>query len=600
MPAADCASTIQILPPDVVSRIAAGEVIERPAAVVKELIENSLDAHATHIVIEVKAGGLSLIRVADDGDGMRREDLPLAFGRHATSKLRTDRDLISVMTMGFRGEALPSIASISKIEVTTSTRREPVGARMVLTGGARQAFTEAAPVQGTRIDVSDLFFNQPVRKKFLKSPATEFSHISRAVQQAALAWPSVHFRLSHNDQEIANYPGVSSDRDRILQIYRPTFVDRTVDVRGRIAGCAVRGVAIDPVHARGSRTPQEIFVNRRPIRSAAVFHAVMEGYGSRLAKGRCPTFVLFLDIDPDRIDVNVHPAKREIRFAEAEPVHQLVRHALRHTFGGPERSLALERPNVHGIEQSQFDARETGVGPTGVEVPFGADRTPAVSQTSRSIEDTQLSAFAGEAVASYAERPAYNVVPFGQILDRYLVAQVGPELQVIDQHTAHERVLFERLWRQWRSRALASQTLLIPQPVELTGAQCALLQRHRGDLESLGLVIEPFGATAVAVTAVPVEAGRIDAASLLPDLLDDLLRDSRTPSLEDRLRPVLASLACHSAVRAGRALALPEIKQLIEDWIQEGLATTCPHGRRTVFRLATDELDKLFGRAGWS
>ena len=597
MPAADCAATIQILPPDVVSRIAAGEVIERPAAVVKELIENSLDAHATHIAIEVKHGGLSLIRVADDGEGMRRDDLPLAFERHATSKLKTDRDLMSVMTMGFRGEALPSIASVSKIDVTSSTDRDQIGSRLVLTGGARQALTDGPPVRGTRIDVSDLFYNQPARKKFLKSPATEFAHIGRTVQQAALAWPSVHFRLSHNDQEIINYPGVSSDRDRILQVYRPAFADRTVEVRARIGSCAVRGVAIDPVHARAAKIPQELFVNRRPVRSAAVFHAIAEAYGSQLAKGCCPTFILFLDIDPDRIDVNVHPAKREIRFSDAEPVHQLVRHALRHAFGGPERSMALDRPNAEAMKPSQFDATETKVRPAGVE---GPDRRPTASYASGPIEERQLSAFAGEAIASYGDRSRYNVVPLGQILTRYLVAQVGPELQVIDQHTAHERVLFERLWRQWRSRQTASQPLLIPQPVELSAAQCALLQRHLGDLESLGLVIEPFGGTAVTVTAVPVGTGEIDAASLLPDLLDDLLQESRAPSLEDRLRPILASLACHSAVRAGRALALPEIKQLIEDWIQEGLVTTCPHGRRTAFRLSTEELDKLFGRAGWS
>ena len=600
MPAASCAAAIQILPFDVVSRIAAGEVIERPAAVVKELIENSLDAGARHISIDVKDGGLSLIRVTDDGEGIRRVELPLAFERHATSKLRTDRDLASVTTMGFRGEALPSIAAVSKIEVASSTGQDTVGARLVLTGGLQQALEDAPPVRGTRIDVSELFYNQPARKKFLKSPTTEFSHISHAVQQAALAWPSVHFRFTHNGQEVLNCPAVASDRDRILQIYRPAFLDRTIEVLGRVAGCAIRGVAVDPVHARASKIPQELFVNRRPVKNATIFHAITEGYGSRLAKGCCPTFVLFLDIDPDRIDVNVHPAKREIRFSETEPVHQLVRHALRHAFSMPEGSMPPVQPdrNRRTEERSQDSVVagvRDGVGATRADGVHG----PPGAVASGPVEDPQLT-FAGEAPVPYGKSHRPEVIPLGQILGRYLLAQVGSELTVIDQHTAHERVLFERLWRRWRSRQIASQPLLIPEPVEVPAASCALLQRHLGDLETLGLTIEPFGTTTVVIRAVPAEMGQVDAASLLQDLLDDLLQGDRAPSLEDRLRPVLASLACHSAVRAGRAVALPEIQQLVEDWIEEGLVTTCPHGRRTAFRLSTDELDKLFGRVGWS
>lgn len=608
MPAASCAATIRVLPGEVVSRIAAGEVIERPAAVVKELIENSLDAGSGHITIDVKDGGATLIRVTDDGEGIRRADLPLAFERHATSKLKSDDDLVSIRTMGFRGEALPSIASVSKVHVTTATRQESVGAHLALVGGVQQAMTDAPPVPGTKIEVADLFYNQPARKKFLKSTTTEFSHISTVVQQAALAWPAVHFRLTHNGHEILNYPAVASDRDRILQVYRPAFLDKSIDLQGRMAGCAISGVIIDPVHARSSRIPQDLFVNRRPIRNAAVFHAVTDGYGSFLPKGHHPTFVLFLDVDPSRIDVNVHPAKREIRFADQETIHQFVRHAVRHAFSGPERTLLLgaERSDrAHAT--ASFEAMPAGIAGRGARpLPEAGtlDREPGAgpkdAKPGGERGEGTPSLFVREAAASYGGASAPAVVPFGQIQQTYLVARVGQELQVVDQHTAHERVLFQRLWRKWQQRDIATQSLLIPEPIELTAAQHVLLQPHLGELEQLGLVIEPFGATAVVLRAVPAGLGRFDGALLVQDLLEDLTQWDSTSSLEARVQPLLASLACQSAVQAGRSMALPEIEQLIRDWVDEGLIMTCPHGRRTAFRLSADELDKLFGRVGWT
>ncbi len=610
MPAASCTAKIHVLPDDVVSRIAAGEVVERPAAVVKELLENSLDAGSLHITIDVKDGGLTLIRVTDDGEGISRVDLPRAFERHATSKLRSDRDLALVMTMGFRGEALPSIASVSHVLATTSTRQDTVGAQLTLVAGAGSVILDAPAVPGTRIEVSNLFFNQPARKKFLKTTTTEFSHISHVVQLAGLAWPSVHFRLTHNGQEILNYPAVASDRDRILQVYRPAFLDRTIEVRGRTAGLSIRGVMVDPLHARSSKMPQELFVNRRPVRNATVFHAVMEGYGSFLPKGSHPTFVLFLDIEPDRLDVNVHPAKKEVRFAETESLHQLVRQSVCHALGGSERKAVVgltptgllqmasgfaataerQTPSFHGSDlNASISSRMQDSG------MYANDATPL----SGIIEGSQL-AFAHETATAYQRAENPHIVPFGQIRRTYLVAQVGEELQVIDQHTAHERVLFQRLWRGWQSRDIPSQPLLIPEPIELSAIQSTLLFKRCDDLEKLGLLIEPFGATAVAIRGVPVGLGKVDATALVQDLLDDVTEWERAPSLDMQVQPVLASLACHGAVRAGRTMALPEIQQLIQDWVQEGLIMTCPHGRRTAFRLSTDELAKLFGRVGWT
>lgn len=610
MPAASCPAKIHVLTGDVVSRIAAGEVIERPAAVVKELVENSLDAGGLHVTIDVKNGGLALIRVADDGEGISRSDLPLAFERHATSKLRSDRDLVSVTTMGFRGEALPSIASVSHVLVTTATRQDTVGSQFTLIAGAGGAIVDASPVPGTRIDVSNLFFNQPARKKFLKSIATEFSHISHVVQLAALAWPSVHFRLTHDDREIFNYPAVTADRDRILQVFRQGFLDRTIEVRGRTAGLSIRGVLVDPVHARSTKTPQELFVNRRPVRNAAVFHAVMDGYGSFLPKGSHPTFVLFLDIEPDRLDVNVHPTKREVRFAETETLHQLVRQSVRHALSGSERKIVLglsqvglqqtvtEFSSTAGHQAASFADFRTSASISDQREAFPMDASGAAS-LSGIIEGGQLT-FAQEATAAYRQEKKFGIVPLGQILRTYLVAQVGEELQVIDQHTAHERVLFQRLWRGWQSRNIPSQPLLIPEPIELPAAKVTLLLEHADQLEKLGLLIERFGAMAVAIRGVPVGLGKVDAAALVQDLLDDLTEWNSVSSLDTKVQPVLASLACHGAVRAGRAMAHPEIQQLIHDWVEEGLIMTCPHGRRTAFRLSTDELAKLFGRVGWA
>ncbi|NOT23750.1 MAG: DNA mismatch repair endonuclease MutL [Nitrospiraceae bacterium] len=598
MPAASCSAKIHILPGDVVSRIAAGEVVERPAAVVKELLDNSLDAGGLHITIDVKDGGTTLIRVTDDGEGISRADLPLAFERHATSKLRSDRDLASVITMGFRGEALPSIASVSHVSVTTATRLDMMGSQLTLIAGAGGSIVDAPAAPGTRIDVSNLFFNQPARKKFLKSATTEFSHISHVVQLAGLAWPSVHFRLTHNSQEILNYPAVTTDRDRILQVYRQTFLDRTIEMRGRAGGLSIRGVMIDPVHARSSRTPQELFVNRRPVRNATVFHAVMDGYGSFLAKGHHPTFVLFLDIEPDRLDVNVHPTKKEVRFADTEALHLLVRQSVRHALDGSERKVVLGLTQEGLPQTASLVAvhQEASIAAPKNDSKIGIKDAVSLSGI---VEGHQL-AFAHEAAETYRRAEQPDILPLGQILRTYLVAQVGDELQVIDQHTAHERVLFQRLWRGWQSRDIPSQPLLIPEPIELSAAQTALVLKRRDDLEKLGLLIEPFGATAVAIRGVPVGLGKVDAAVLVQDLLDDLTEWESASSLELRVQPILASLACHGAVRAGRALALPEIQQVIHDWVQEGLIMTCPHGRRTAFRLSTDELAKLFGRVGWS
>lgn len=574
---------IRVLPAEVVSRIAAGEVVERPAAVVKELIDNSLDAGSTRVTVDVMDGGRRLIRVSDDGEGMAPADAALAFQRHATSKLRSEHELFAIRTLGFRGEALPSIASVSKVRLVTACRDEPVGTRLVLTGGALAKSEETAAAPGTQIEVEDLFFNTPARRKFLKTTATEFSHICQAVQQAALAWPGTRFRLTHNGQEVADYPSASSRRDRILQVYGLRFVEQAAAVSGGRGGVRVEGLTIQPMHARAGRNPQELFVNRRAVKNAAAMHAVYDAYGAYLAKGQHPQFVLFLDVDPERVDVNVHPTKREVRFAEQDLVFQAVRSAVRAAIG------AEARPEAVSYQ------------------PSAVSREPVFSGTMPGPDQQMLAGIAGggqptggavrEPEQTYFAASAQDIIPLGQIGRTYLVAQVGSELHVIDQHTAHERVLFERLCRGRLGETLPSQPLLIPETVDVPAQHAVLLQRYLPDLEQAGLKIEPFGAHTFVIRAVPALLKPLEYAALVLDLVDDLSQWNTTAPLETRLRTVMASLACHGAVRAGRPMELPEIKRLIEEWVEEGLPATCPHGRRVALRLPEQELARMFGRA---
>lgn len=599
MDIASSVGKIQVLPNDVIGRIAAGEVVERPAAVVKELVENSMDAGSSTITVEIKDGGLGLIRVTDDGEGMSRGDASLAFERHATSKLQSDRQLSSIRTMGFRGEALPSIAAVSKVRLTTLGRSDQVGTQIWLTGGAITRVEDSAAIPGTAIEVSELFYNTPARKKFLKSTTTEFSHISHVVQQAGLAWPHVYVRLIHNGYEVFTFPAVSSLRDRVLQVYRAAFGDRALTIDVKQNGMSLNGFIIDPVRARAGRTPQELFVNRRPIKNSTVQHAVIDGYSSFLAKGHVPLFVLFLDIEPQRVDVNVHPTKREVRFADTEQVHQLVRSALRHTLGRAQVESSMVGSVRAQLSEGTFstasphsEGADVGSGPDPYQ-PLGRPNDPVAPTASAG---SQIS-FVGEGEASYTSNEVLDILPLGQMNRTFLIAQVGNELQVVDQHTAHERVLFERLWRAWQSRNLPSQPLLLPEPLELPVQQALILQSHLVELERLGLLIEPFGPSSFLIRSLPVILGHPNLAALVQDLIEDLEQWDSISSLETKVKPILASLACHGAVRAGRAMALPEIKQLVQDWVAEGSIMTCPHGRRVAFRLSGDELARLFDRA---
>lgn len=600
---------IHVLSGDVVSRIAAGEVVERPAAVVKELLENSLDAGCRKVSVDVKNGGLGFIRVVDDGEGMSRVDAELAFQRHATSKLSSDRDLWSIRTRGFRGEALPSIAAISKVRLVTACHDEGVGIQLLLTGGGVEKVEDVSAPRGTLVEVTDLFFNTPARKKFLKTAGTEFSHISLVVQQTSLSSPHTQFRLSHNGQRVLEFPGVQSLMDRVLQVYQRRFVEQCLQVGWDGDGLRLEGCAINPVHARAGRTPQDLFVNGRPVKNPTVSHAIYDAYGSFLAKGRHPLFVLFIEVNPERVDVNVHPTKREVRFLDQELIHREVRQAIRNSLGAsPSEGRAPYTVSTFAGAQGEFASalsrgasvvQDTEAEPT-TGTPLVTPPPPFWQKTlplSSGRREMGQVANVEESTAPYHALADAEVTALGQVSRTFLVAQVGTELQVVDQHTAHERVLFERLKRAWRGQAIDSQPLLIPEPVDLPAHGAVVLRQHLGDLETLGLVVEPFGASSFVIRSVPSIAGHLDYGSLVQDLVEDLSQWNSLSSLEARIQPIFATLACHGAVRAGREMDLPEIRQLIEDWVAEGLPMTCPHGRRVALRLSTDELARIFARA---
>jgi DNA mismatch repair protein MutL len=576
-------SRITVLPGDVANRIAAGEVVERPASVVKELVENAIDAGSTRVSVDVEQAGRRLIRVTDDGGGMAPEEAALAFHRHATSKIRTEADLFTIRTMGFRGEALPSITAVSKVRLVTVAAGAAVGTEIRMEGGSLVKQRETAAAPGTTVEVADLFYNTPARKKFLKSPATEFGHICQAVQRQALAFPAIHFRLSHDGNAVSDYPAVRSLRERVQQVYGETLVDACVEVDEKDGALHLEGFACRPLEATGSRTPQDLFVNRRWVKNSTIAHALSEGYGTYLAKGRHPRFVLALAVDPRHVDVNVHPTKREVRFSDQERVHEWIRSRIQAVVGpasAPSRMTA-----VSGWTPPQGAAIHAAS-----PLPAAGTLNPSPSLVETAAEPAQ----------PYLPSVDLEVRPMGQIATRYLLAQIGDEVQIVDQHTAHERVLFERLTAQFDAGAIASQHALLPQMVELSAGEVVAVRAHLEDLRRLGFEVEEFGQGTVVVRAMPALVDQSDPQALLRSMVEDWEERASTPSVQERYNAVLATMACHSAVRAGRRLEQAEMRKLLEDWRDAGFPGTCPHGRRIAMRLTIEELDRIFGRLGWT
>jgi DNA mismatch repair protein MutL len=592
---------ISRLPEDLANQIAAGEVVERPASVVKELVENAIDAQATRIVITAEYGGKKLIRVEDDGIGMEPDDARLCLERHATSKIRRADDLGAIVTLGFRGEALPSIASVSHFRLRTRARGSASGTEIRVNAGIIESVVEAGGPEGTMVEVADVFYNLPARRKFLKSDAAEAAQVSRFVTQLALCYPEVGFTLTSSGRKVIAVPPVTSLSDRLYQLYGDrqdlVAVDREfggLRLHGFIAALAEQG----PV-----RGPQHVFVNRRIVKDRTIAHAIMDAYSVATNKERSPEVHLFLDMPPDQLDVNVHPTKAEVRFKEQSQVHQIVRHALGDALGkGPAPELTLRasdvlpgrpmQPSIPGaLSGGSFPSRWAPLTPGGLK---SSPTTGTGTETPVGENFSSPSAAGGDAAA--AAPTVRPMIALGQFRDTFIIAMDDEGLCIIDQHVAHERVLFERIMERLTTQSLESQRLLIPVVLELPPAERAALVSKAEALARFGFEVEEFGGDSIKVTAMPALLDPNECDSALRALAEDLEGLDRGLRIEDALKQIAATTACHAAVKAHYPLTLEKMHHILEELRATAYSTVCPHGRPVMLRITRREIEKNFDR----
>ena len=567
------------------SRIAAGEVVERPASVVKELLENSIDARATEITVSIEKSGTSMIRVTDDGEGISPEDLPLALERHATSKLRSDEDLFRISTLGFRGEALPSIASVSRFEITSRPAGYDSAYRLRVDGEGKLLAKVAAAATGTMIELKDLFYNVPARRKFLKSLPTEFSHICDIVNRLALAYPEIHFRLEHNGKTLIDFVAVRELRERLYQVLGRELADCLRPFEYRQGVLSVSGyLSSAPTTFPNSRHLMT-FVNHRYVRDKILTHAVLHGYETLLMKGQYPAVVLLLDIPFDEVDVNVHPAKYEVRFHRQSDVHEAVGRAIRDAL----KSEAQQPSGRSFAPWPQYSSADM----EGV-LPYASSAFTSsesfVSEPSREV--FVLPKQSGQLHPGFFS--SLNVL--GQILGCYLICSSAQGLALIDQHAAHERVAFERLRKQMRANAVERQTLLLHQTVELSAGEMMLLEKQLDVLERYGFTLEPFGPNSYAIFAVPALLPEGDYRPVVLQMVAELAEIDKSEKLGQHLEERLATIACHSVIRANRQLEIHEMRALLRDLDETDFATQCPHGRPVLLEFRREELERMFKR----
>ncbi len=592
---------IRVLTPQEAARIAAGEVIERPASVVKELIENALDARARQITVETRQGGIAFLRVTDDGEGIPPDELRMAFERHATSKLRSEAELWRIATLGFRGEALPSIAAAADVEFASRLAGALVAGRIVLREGevAHQGSAGAPP--GTSVTVEGLFRRQPARLKFLRSPAAEGGQIATVVTQYALAYPEVRFTLRADGRGLLATPGNGDLRDAAAAAYGVELARELLPLDGEAQGAIeVSGLIGSPAVSRANRSYISLFVNRRWIRHRALTFAVVEAYQGMLPTGRYPVAIIEVRLPPEEVDVNVHPTKAEVRFRDERAVFAAVQRAVR-------RTLSARAP-VPGMEIAARTAEESGElfapPPEAASEASGGEAPPAAARATR-LEAARTTLATGEAQTAPAQLPAHSGLPLlrpvGQVGNTYVVAE-GPEgMYLIDQHAAHERVLYERFLVD-RGRDMRDvQPLLQPAPVELTARQRALLESFGEELAAAGLTLDHFGDDSYLVRAVPPALAGSDVSRAVGELLDllgreDLPAGEAGDRADEAAHRVAASLACHAAVRAGQTMSDEEQRELVHQLEATEHPRTCPHGRPTMVHVSTDTLARQFRR----
>jgi DNA mismatch repair protein MutL len=575
---------IRVLPGNLANQIAAGEVVERPASVVKELVENSIDAGARRIAIAIELGGKRLIRVEDDGQGMVPDDARLAVERHATSKIGRAEDLDGIATLGFRGEALPSIASVSHFVLRSRARGTVSGTEVRLNGGAIASVAEVGMPEGTSIEVADLFYNLPARRKFLKSDAAESAQVSRLVTQLALCYPEIGFRLTSAGRRVLECPPVPALRDRLFQLYG----ERTdlIEVRRDTGDVKVVGYVAALAEQGPTRGPQNVFVNRRIVRDRTIAHAIIDAYSVASIKERSPEVHLFVSMPHTAVDVNVHPTKAEVRFRDQSYVHEVMRRALGDALGrGPAPELQLEgpRPLETPATTLQLPASYAGTFPSRWTVGSG----PVAPSHPRTLAPNE-----GGSSAPFS-RP---MIALGQFRDTFIVAVDDEGIAIIDQHVAHERVLFERIVERLTAGRLESQRLLEPMLVELSAGARQALAAHAGKLERMGFELEEFGGSALRIAAVPTLLTREDSETAIRALAQDLEGLETESRVEDALKRIAATMACHAAVKANYPLTSEKMAHILEELQQTAYSTICPHGRPVMLRLTRREVEKNFQR----
>jgi DNA mismatch repair protein MutL len=601
---------IRELPPNLVNRIAAGEVVERPASVVKELIENAIDAGASRVDILATAGGLGVIRVTDDGAGMDASDLALSVERHATSKLAGD-DLSHILTLGFRGEALPSIGAVARLTIQSRARGAGEAFEIAVDGGRKSALKPAALGEGTRVEVRDLFYATPARLKFMKSERAESGAIADMVKRLALAKPEIAFSLANGERTTLRLdrcpPGlIDHGLARLGRILGEDFVTDALPVSASRGEIALEGFAGLPTLHRPNAAQLYLVVNGRPVRDKLLAGTVRAAYGDLLPQGRYPMLALFLTLPPEEVDVNVHPAKTELRFRDPNGVRSLLIGALRDALGraGHRATASLSQAALERMARPEANAAPQPPSLTQRQGYYGGQPRSFGFAERAQAPLSSLAAPSGDLRATVtADNQQETVYPLGaaraQVQDTFIIAQTEDALVIIDQHAAHERLVYERLKRSFANGGIARQMLLIPEVVELDGAAAASLSAAASELERLGLVIEPFGANAVVVREVPSLLGTFPVKDLLRDLADELVeRESEEGSrlLADRLDHVLSTMACHGSVRAGRRLNPEEMNALLRDMERTPFTGQCNHGRPTYIELKLADIEKLFSR----
>jgi DNA mismatch repair protein MutL len=573
-------SEISILPDILINKIAAGEVIERPASVVRELVDNSIDAGATLITVEILHGGKKLIKVSDNGCGMDRDDAVMCFERHATSKIKSEDDLFDIVFLGFRGEALPAIASVSKVSLTTSTANLNIGVKIEIGTDRNKEITDAPPVNGTIVEIRDIFYNTPARRKFLKTIPTELSHIIETVVQKAFAYPEIAFSLTHNNSEVLNAPVASDLKERFIQLYGEEMAGEFLDVNKESKAIRFIGFTSSAAFTRASRSHQFIFVNKRPVKNPTVNHAVYNAYRDVISKDRHPAYFLFLEIEPGKVDVNVHPAKREVKFERPDDIHRFAGAAIYEALN-PGREIDVSPPST--LRGSGFH-RTPGY-------QYARQDNQVVSESASAVYDNSQTDFFTSGIAP-------DISSFFHIGESFIATVTDNGLVIVDQHAAHERILYEKFLKK---TSIETEPLFLPLRIELPIKEYNLIVKQKNFLKGFGLDIEEFGGNNVIVRALPRELKKADIKGLLMDIAAGIL-EKETSGIrselteETLLKNIAARLACHKSVRGSEQLNNEELSRMMSDLGKAEEPDKCPHGRPTRIYFSLDDLNKMFKR----